>query len=148
MRSMLGDLNVWLLLAASLSGVAALLHVLIVFGGAPWYRFFGAGEHMARLSEARHWWPPLLTSGIAMVLGLWALYALAASGALSLQLPWPKLALCLITAIYCLRGLAILPLQALAPERVTPFLLWSSVVCLGYGIVHLIGLKQVWEHLQ
>jgi hypothetical protein len=148
MRSMLGDLNVWLLLAASLSGVAALLHVLIVFGGAPWYRFFGAGEHMARLSEAGHWWPPLLTSGIAMVLGLWALYALAASGALSLQLPWPKLALSLITAIYCLRGLTILPLRVFAPEHVTPFLLWSSLVCLGYGIVHLIGLKQVWEQLR
>lgn len=148
MKNMFGDANVYLLLAASLSGFAALLHVLIVFGGAPWYRFFGAGKGLARMSEAGHWWPPVLTSGIAMVLGLWALYALAASGALSLPLPWPRLALCLITAVYCLRGLAILPLQLIAPERVTPFLLWSSLVCLAYGAVHLMGLKQAWDQLR
>jgi len=39
--------NLWLIVAAALSGLAALLHVAIVFGGGPWYRFFGAGERMA-----------------------------------------------------------------------------------------------------
>jgi hypothetical protein len=148
---MKSDVNAWLLLAAALSGIAALLHVLIIFGGAPWYRFFGAGEQMARMSEAGHWWPSLLTSGIALMLGIWALYALAASGlqmpALPSFLPWPKFALSLITAVYCLRGLAIIPLQLIAPNQVTPFLLWSSLICMGYGLVHLIGLQQVWSRL-
>ncbi|MBT9456235.1 MAG: hypothetical protein IV097_06400 [Burkholderiaceae bacterium] len=147
------DVNGWLLLAAALSGIAAALHVLIVFGGARWYRFFGAGEGMARMSEAGHWWPPLLTSGIALLLGLWALYALTASGAwappesLAWLLPWPRLALALITAIYCLRGLALIPLHWFAPAQLTPFLIWSSLICLGYGLAHLIGLIQVWERL-
>ncbi|MEJ6007091.1 hypothetical protein WG899_16175 [Paucibacter sp. AS339] len=144
------DVNAWLLLAAALSGIAALLHVLIIFGGAPWYRFFGAGEQMARMSEAGHWWPPLLTSGIALILGLWALYALSASGfglSFPFALPWPRLALSLITAVYCLRGLAIIPLQLIAPKQVTPFLLWSSLICMGFGLVHLIGLRQAWGQL-
>ena len=87
---MKADVNGWLLLAAALSGIAAALHVLIVFGGAPWYRFFGAGEGMTRMSESGHWWPALLTSGIALLLGLWALYALTASGAWALpeSLAW------------------------------------------------------------
>ena len=150
---MKADVNGWLLLAAALSGIASALHVLIVFGGAPWYRFFGAGERMARMSESGHWWPALLTSGIALLLGLWALYALTVSGAWALPeslawvLPWPRLALSLITAIYCLRGLALIPLQLFAPLQVTPFLIWSSLICLGYGLVHLIGVKQVWELL-
>jgi len=142
-------LNPWLLTGAALSGLAALLHILIVFGGAPWYRFFGAGEQMARMSAAGHWWPPLLTSGIALILALWSLYALVASGAWTAPwaLPWPKLALSLITAVYLLRGLAILPLQVFAPAQLTPFLVWSSLICLGYGLVHLIGLRQAWNDL-
>ncbi len=146
------DVNAFMLLAAVLSGIAALLHVLIIFGGASWYRFFGAGEAMAQMSEAGHWWPTAVTSAIALVLGMWALYAASASGwgaahALHLALPWPKLVLSVITAIYVLRGLALLPLLLMAPQQVTPFLVWSSVVCLGYGWVHGIGLRQVWSRL-
>ncbi|WIV97782.1 hypothetical protein [Kinneretia aquatilis] len=144
---MSGLSNGWLLLGGLLSAIAAALHVLIVLGGPSWYRFFGAGEDLARMSAAGSWWPALLTCGIAMALGLWALYALAASGLLSLQLPWPKLALSLITAIYCLRGIAIIPLRIFAPEHSTPFLVWSSLICLAYGVVHLIGLRQVWDQL-
>ena len=53
----------------------------------------------------------------------------------------------MITAVYLLRGLAIVPLRWLAPDQVTPFLVWSSLICLGYGLVHLIGLRQVWARL-
>ena len=86
---MRAELNPFLFVGGVLSGIAALLHVLIVFGGGPWYRFFGAGEEMARLSEAGHWWPPLLTTGIALVLALWALYALAAGGRWPWRCPGP-----------------------------------------------------------
>lgn len=49
---MLSPYNTWLIVGAVLSGVAALLHVAIVFGGASWYRFFGAGERMASAAAA------------------------------------------------------------------------------------------------
>lgn len=138
--------NAWLLAAAALSAVAALLHVAIVFGGAPWYRFFGAGERMASAAEAGRAYPAIVTLGIALVLALWAAYALSGAGLLA-PLPLLKWCLAAITAVYLLRGLAILPLFIFARAQVTPFLIWSSVICIGYGVVHLVGTVQVWRQL-
>jgi len=45
---MQGYRNTFLMIGAALSGLAALLHVGCILFGAPWYRFFGAGEKMAR----------------------------------------------------------------------------------------------------
>lgn len=145
-------LNPWLFLGAVLSVIASLLHVAIVVRGAPWYRFFGAGERMARMAEAGQWYPGALTMGIALVLFAWGAYALAGAGWVGWGLapgvlPWPKPVLCLITAAYGLRGLTVIPLLLFAPAQVTPFVLWSSVICSGYGAVHVLGLVQVWERL-
>lgn len=138
--------NIWLIGGAVLSGIAALLHVLIVWGGAPWYRFFGAGEDMASAAAAGQLYPAVVTLCIALVLSAWAAYALAGAGVLT-ALPRQKAALVAITAIYLMRGLAILPLLVFASQQATPFLVWSSLICLGYGIVHLIGVAQVWTRL-
>ncbi|MEE9099322.1 hypothetical protein VXJ36_03785 [Pseudomonas nitroreducens] len=139
-------INKALLVGAALSALAALLHVAIIFGGAPWYRFFGAGERMARAAEAGHLRPTLITIGIASILALWSLYALSGAGLIA-PLPLLRSGLCLITGIYLLRGLAILPLLTIARSRSTPFLIWSSLVCLGFGLVHLLGLAQRWNSL-
>jgi len=138
--------NLWLIAAAVLSGIAALLHVAIVFGGAPWYRFFGAGEQMASAAEAGRLYPTVVTLGIALVLAGWAAYALAGAGVLPV-LPWLKLALVGITGVYLLRGLAIVPLFVFARDKATPFLIWSSIICIGYGVVHLVGVLQEWKRL-
>lgn len=138
--------NTALLIAACLSAIAALLHVGIVFGGAPWYRFFGAGERMASAAAAGSVYPTLVTLGIATVLALWSAYALSGAGVIQ-ALPWRKLALCAITAIYLVRGLAIVPLLAWAPSQATAFLVWSSLICILYGAIHLLGLRQAWHHL-
>lgn len=76
---MLTNYNSWLIVAAVLSAVAALLHVAIVVGGAPWYRFFGAGERMASAAETGRAYPAIVTLSIAIVLALWATYALSLS---------------------------------------------------------------------
>jgi hypothetical protein len=138
--------NTWLVIGAVLSGIAALLHVAIIFGGAPWYRYFGAGEGMASAAAAGRFYPAAVTFGIALVLGIWAAYALAGAGVLA-ALPLLKTGLVTITAIYLLRGLAIIPLFIAAREQATPFLIWSSVICIGYGVVHLMGVVQVWGRL-
>lgn len=138
--------NGWLVAAAVLSGVAALLHVAIVFGGAPWYRYFGAGERMAAAADAGRAYPTLVTLGIAAVLALWAAYALAGAGLLA-GVPLLKWGLAAITAIYLVRGLAIVPVLAFARAQATPFLVWSSIICIGYGVVHLVGMVQVWNQL-
>lgn len=143
---MLTPAHPWLIGAAILSGIAALLHVAIIFGGGPWYRFFGAGERMAVAAEAGHAYPAIVTFGIAIVLFLWSAYALSGAGVLP-ALPFLKWSLVAITAVYLLRGLAIVPLFLLSRARATPFLVWSSLICIGYGAVHLAGIIDVWQQL-
>ena len=124
-------------IAASLSFIAALLHVTIVFGGPDWYRFFGAGETMARLAESGSIQPTVITFSIAVILSVWGLYALSGAGVV-FKMPLLKLALCLITAVFLLRGVAglILPFvtnhPTIAPNSVT-FWLVSSVICCVFG---------------
>ena len=62
------------------TGAAAMLHVAIVLGGPEWYRFFGAGERMARMAARGSITPAVLTLAIAAVLGVWALYGLSGAG--------------------------------------------------------------------
>lgn len=135
-----------LLLAAALSALASLLHLVIILGGAAWYRFFGAGERFARAAEAGRRYPAVVTAGIAAVLGLWSAYALAAAGA-RIPLPWVAEAMCAWTAVYLLRGLAIVPLRLFKRSAATPFAYWSSAVCLAIGLVHLAGLHTAWPRL-
>jgi hypothetical protein len=136
------QINLFLFIGAVLSALAGVLHVAIVMKGAPWYRFFGAGEAFAMAAEQGKWWPHVVTLGIASVLFVWAAYALSGAGVL-MPLPFTAPALLLITAVYLLRGLAALPLWLFAKSKVTAFVAWSSAICLVFGIVHAIGLAQV-----
>jgi len=138
--------NATLVLAAALDAIAALLHLAVIAGGPAWYRFFGAGERMARLAGARRWEPTVITLAIAGVLASWGLYALSGAGVLR-PLPWRAPVLCAITAVYLLRGLAIVPALVRPRGPATGFWIWSSVICLGFGIVHLAGVVQRWDAL-
>ena len=57
-----------------------MLHLAIIAGGPDWYRFFGAGEGMARMAERGMLKPALITLGIAAILAVWAAYAFAGAG--------------------------------------------------------------------
>ncbi|WP_454914298.1 hypothetical protein [Variovorax gossypii] len=146
MRVFVGEYNIPLVVGAGLSAIAALLHVCVIFGGPAWYRFFGAGERMAAGAAAGHLYPALVTLLIACVLGAWAAYALSGAGVLR-PLPLLALALPVITAVYLLRGLVAVALFVFDRRRLTAFWVWSSLVCLVYGVVHLVGLVQVWPDL-
>jgi hypothetical protein len=138
--------NVPLAVGAVLSAIAALLHLGIIAGGPAWYRFFGAGERFARAAAQGKMYPTLVTLGIAAVLGVWAAYALAGAGLIG-TLPMLKATLVAITAVYIVRGLGYAPLVLAKGGRLTPFVLWSSLICLAYGLVHLLGLVQRWPAL-
>lgn len=144
-RDLLGR-RTMLILGAVLSTLAALLHVGCIVFGAPWYRFFGAGEQMARLAEAGSWRPTIVTAGITVVLLIWALYALSGAQVIG-RLPWLRVGLCAITAVYLVRGLAVVPVAIWMREQNTAFLWWSSGICLGVGVVHAIGVWRAWELL-
>lgn len=138
--------NPLLILAAALSAIAALLHVGCIAFGAPWYRFFGAGERMARLAEAGSWRPAVITSVIVAILSVCALYALSGAGVVA-PLPLLRPGLVAITAVYTLRGVAGLLYAAFGARAGATFWWWSSAICLGFGVVHIAGLLQVWPRL-
>ncbi|HMG46968.1 MAG TPA: hypothetical protein VK614_05870 [Allosphingosinicella sp.] len=138
--------NPWLIAAGMLSAGAALLHLAIIAGGPDWYRFFGAGERMARMAERGLLRPTLITLGIAAILALWAAYAFAGAGLIR-RLPLMRTALVAITCIYLLRGLALGPLLVFRPQTVNAFALWSSLIVLVYGIVHAVGTRRAWPAL-
>lgn len=139
--------NHFLIAGAALSALTALLHVGCIFFGPSWYRFFGAGERMAQLSAKGSIVPTIITAGIAGVLALWSLYALSGVGLIP-RLPLIRVALCAITGIYLLRGLAGLVLAAVAPgDQGVAFWCWSSVICLGLGALYLVGTHQAWPQL-
>lgn len=141
----------WLVLAGTLSFIAAALHIAIIFGGPDWYRFFGAGEGMAQLAESGSHRPTVITAIISIILSIWGLYALSGAGVIP-ALPLLKLALPLITLIYMVRGLAglILPFfshhPAIAQNSVT-FWIVSSLICCLFGTTHLVGLMRHWPNL-
>jgi len=139
-------MNVFLIIAGILSAVVAILHIGCIFFGAPWYRFFGAGEQMAVLAERGSIQPTLITSGIVLVLSIWSIYAFSAAGVI-VRLPLLRLALILITSIYLVRGVVGFFLVSSPMGRSPEFWVWSSLICLSFGIIHLIGLKQQWANL-
>jgi hypothetical protein len=139
--------NRYLLAGAALSAVAALLHFACIFFGPSWYRFFGAGERVAQLSAAGRIGPAVVTTGIAGMLMLWAIYAASGAGVIP-KLPLIRTALCAITGVYLLRGLSGFVLAFVAPgERSVAFWCWSSLVCLAIGTLYLVGTRQVWREL-
>ncbi|MDK2756925.1 MAG: hypothetical protein KYX66_09325 [Blastomonas fulva] len=137
--------NGWLMVGGGLSLLAALLHLAVIIGGPDWYRFFGAGEGMARMAERGLWQPAIMTVGIAAVLSIWALYAFAGAGQIP-KLPLMRTALVLISGIYLARGLLIVPILIEPPAR-TAFNIWSSLIVLVYGLVYAVGTRQAWPTL-
>ena len=139
--------NKLLILAAALTGLAALAHVgCIVFGG-DWYRFFGAGEQMALMAEQGLWYPTVVTSVIVVALLLCSAYALSGAGVIG-RLPLLRTGLCVIAAIFLLRGVAFVGLMPMFPENSLAFWLVSSAICLTIGMLYALGTYQAWPALR
>ncbi len=141
----------WLRRGALLTGAASLLHLAIILGGPDWYRFFGAGERMARLSARGSPYPAAVTLCIASVLGLWALYGLSGAGVVR-RLPLLRPALVLISAVHFARGALGVPLVLFVESpyadelkgRMT-FMVLTSLVCLFLGLCYALGAARVWR---
>ena len=139
--------NPALVIGGLLSVAASLLHIGCIIGGPDWYRFFGAGEEMAVMAEQGSMTPALLTLGIAAILAIWAAYAFSGAGLLP-RLPLLRTGLVVISAIYLLRGLALIPALVINGANVMPFILWSSLIVLVYGIAYAVGTWTAWPNLK
>ncbi len=138
--------NKYLLAAAICCFAAALAHLgCIVFGG-DWYRFFGAGEQMARMAEQGLWYPTIVTSFIVLVLLVCTLYGLSGAGAIK-PLPLIKLALILIASLFLIRGVSFVGLMPMFPENSLTFWVISSGICLCIGGLFAVGSWQQWPVL-
>lgn len=135
-----------LIIGGILSLLASLLHIGVIIGGPDWYRFFGAGEDMAKMAEKGMWRPSVITLGIALVLATWAWFAFAGAG-LVWTPPLLRTGLVAISAIYLLRGLVLFPMWIFVPEKVDSFAIWSSLIVLVYGLFYAIGTWKAWPQL-
>ena len=138
--------NPALVIGGGLSVAASLLHIACIIGGPDWYRFFGAGEAMATMAEQGSMTPTLVTLGIAAILAIWAAYAFSGAGLLP-RLPLLRTGLVTISAVYLLRSLALIPALAINRGEVTPFVLWSSLIVLVYGLAYAAGTWIAWPRL-
>ncbi len=137
--------NRCLIAAGILSAIASFLHILIIIGGANWYRFFGAGEGMAQLAESGSNYPIYITSFIAVALAIWSLYAFSAASG-KFQLPFTKAILFLVSFIFLLRAFVGVPAVILIDdpylnelEAKMTFMVVSSLFCLVLGMLYLYG---------
>ncbi len=118
----------------------ALLHVVIIFIGAPGYLYFGASS-LALQARQGSLAPALITAAIAVMFFIWGAYALSGAGVLA-PLPLVRTVLVFIAGVYILRGLVLVPdfirlwRGAGYPVRQAAF----SALSLGIGVAHLLGL--------
>ena len=131
--------NPLLLGAAAADFLLALLHVAVVILGPMGYSYFGTAA-LARLATRGSTVPAVLTLLIALLFAAFGVYALSGAGWMR-SLPLLTAVLVVISALYILRGLVLVPdLIGLAtgagyPLRQTLFSAGSLVI----GIVHAVG---------
>ncbi len=136
------------LVAGGISSIAvALLHIGIIFAGAPAYRYFGAGEEMAQMSEAGSPIPALVTFAIVVIFFIWGLYAFSALGWIR-RLPLLRLGLIAISAVYTLRGLGFIPQliwKLQSPASIASSDIVFSLGSLLIGVFYSVGTWKNWS---
>jgi hypothetical protein len=138
--------NKFLIIGSICSAIAAFAHLgCIIFGG-DWYRFFGAGEEMARMAEAGDSHPTIITSILVLILSIWSLYGLSGAKVI-IRLPLIRLALIAISSIYLLRSIGFILLMPMFPENSLTFWFVSSTICLCIGSLYSVGTFQCWSKL-
>lgn len=139
-----------LAVAGTLSALIALLHVVVIVLGPPGYRYFGAPDEFAVMTEQGSLAPAILTGIFAFLFLVWALYAFGGARLIR-RPPMVRLGLVVISAVYILRGLSAVPeaLLLMRSPGAFPFrFLAFSLVSLGVGLCYAAGTKQAWRRLR
>lgn len=136
----------WLIAAAVMSLLASLLHVASIFGGGDWYRFFGAGEQMARLDEAGSWKPAIITAVIAIILAAWAIFALSGAGIVR-RVPLLRTGLVAIAAVLLARTALLAFPATWGPDASFAFMAVTSAITGIMGLVFAVGIAKSWQYM-
>jgi len=138
--------NIFLISGAILNAIAALLHLACIYFGAPLFRFLGT-EAMAKMYESGNIAHPIIVCVIlATILFSWSAYTLSGAGVIR-KLPLLRFALIGITLVYLIRGLVFPFITPYFPENSMLFWYCSSLIVFTFGLIHFIGIKQVWARL-
>ena len=132
--------RILLLIAASVSFVVVVLHVVIAIIGPSAYTFFG-GERLARIAVSGSFAPVIQTLSLAALHALFGLYGLSGAGVIR-RLPLLTVGLFAIGGMYAFRGLSAIPqgLQILQDPDSLPFrMLFYSLVSLATGCAYIAG---------
>ena len=127
----------------------AMGHIAMIPIGAPAYRYFGAGDWMIRKAESGSALPALVTLSAAVVFAAFGTYAFSGAGRVP-RLPALATGLAVISGIYVVRGLAVIPQliglirgSCCVPIREVAFSLVSALV----GGVYSAGTACAWSNL-
>lgn len=140
----------FLAVGGALSAALALLHIIVIVLGPPGYRYFGAPDEFATMTEAGSLAPAVLTAMFAVIFGVWAYYGFAGARMIP-RPPLLRLGLVVIAAVYMLRGLSAVPEALLLmrtpgafPARFLVFSIFSLLV----GVCYALGARQAWRRLR
>ena len=136
--------NKALIAAAMCTFMAAVLHLFCIVFGGEWYLALGAGAEMARLADAGHWYPSVITLFISLVLVIWSLYALSGAKLLP-KLLFLKFILVSISVVFLSRGVGFMFLKPMFPNNSEIFWFVSSSICFIIGMLYAIGTWQIWS---
>lgn len=130
--------NALLYIAALLTFCAALLHFVCVFWGENGFRFLGAGKSIVQMVERGHWYPNFTAIAVGLILTVCATYAFFAAKGIQV-LPFSKLILSLVAAVFLIRGLAFPWLKSKFVGNSDLFWYISSAFCLILGSLYAVG---------
>jgi hypothetical protein len=117
-------------------GLAA-VHLALVFRPPGW-TYFGAGAFSAYAQQQARWLKPV-TAGLALLFGVWGIYALAGAG-LAGPLPLQQAVLVSAGVILLIRGLALFADVARGVAGTQPWRMAAfSAVALATGVLILVG---------
>ncbi len=131
--------------------IGGLLHIAIIFGGPPWYAFFGAPEAIVRMVRTGALYPTIFCLVVALLLFSCASYAFSGAGIIR-RLPFLRFGLSLIAAVFIFRGIAFIPLARLRPDilaricnckGIDSFLVITSGICLATGVGYALGVSGI-----
>jgi hypothetical protein len=136
-----------LLLAGLASSAMALFHLSIVVMGAPAYRRMG-GEELARRA-ATSWQPAAMVLTVALVFGLFALYAFVGARPWG-RLPFLRTGLVLVSVLYAIHGLFVLPAAAsrlMNTPSPVPSSITIDAIFLAMALPYILGTAAAWPDL-
>ena len=134
-----------LTLAALLSIAVAAGHLAIIPFGASGLRYFFAPQRLVEMAErGDHLVPTVAVVSIFVVFSTFALYAWSGAGRMR-KLPGLGFVLLVITSIYLLRGVVVvpqIPISLLDPDALPPRRVAFSAISLLIGLLHLRGIAE------